>query len=432
MSTNPSSRSTSPVAPANASIRPAPAGRHWLGWTILGVVVLAVVYAVVIRPLFQSAVPDRAGAGGRPLPVTAEPARKADLNVRIVALGTVTPVSTVTVRSRVDGQLQKVFFKEGQEVEAGAPLVEVYPRPFEVQKQQTEAQLAKDNALLVNARLDFDRFTTLLAQDSVAKQQVDTQAALVRQYEAAVKLDQAQIDTASLQLAYAHIIAPVSGRVGLRLVDLGNMIHASDPNGIAVITQLRPITVVFSIPQDALPAVLKRFQSGDPMTVEAFDRDGRTLLATGRLVTIDNQIDPSTGTVKLRAEFPNTDEVLFPNQFVNVQLIAAQIQGATVVPTAAVQRGTAGTYVYLVTDKDGQKTASVRVVETGASERGMIAITKGLAPGDVVVVDGVDKLREGTAVELVNRATGAPETPGPGMTKGGGPGRGRGPRPPQN
>jgi multidrug efflux system membrane fusion protein len=177
---------------------------------------------------------------------------------------------------------------------------------------------------------------------------------------------------------------------------------------------------------------MKRFQTGEPMTVEAFDRDGRTLLATGRLVTIDNQIDPSTGTVKLRAEFPNTDEILFPNQFVNVQLIAAQIQGATVVSTAAVQRGTAGTYVYLVTDKDGQKTASVRVIETGASERGLIAITKGLAPDDVVVVDGVDKLREGTAVELVNRATGAPETPGPGMTKGGGPGRGRGPRPPQN
>ena len=432
MSTNPSSRPIAPVSPENAPIRPASGGRRWLGWTILVAVVLAVAYAAVIRPLFLSSVSARAGAGGRPLPVTAEPARKADLNVRIVALGTVTPVSTVTVRSRVDGQLQKIFFKEGQEVEAGAPLVEIDPRPFEVQKQQTEAQLAKDNALLVNARLDFERFTTLLTQDSVAKQQVDTQAALVRQYEASVKLDQAQIDTAALQLAYAHITAPISGRVGLRLVDLGNMIHASDANGIAVITQLRPITVVFAIPQDALPGVLKRFQSGDPMTVEAFDRDGRTLLATGRLVTIDNQIDPSTGTVKLRAEFPNADEMLFPNQFVNVQLIAAQIQGATVVPTAAVQRGTAGTYVYLVTDKDSQKTASVRVVETGPSERGVIAITKGLAPGDVVVVDGVDKLREGTAVELVSRATGAPGATGPGATKGaGGSGR-KGPWPPQN
>ena len=432
MSTNPSSRPTSPVSPENVPIRPASAGRHWLGWTILVVVVLAVAYAAVIRPLFLSSASARAGAGGRPLPVSAEPARKADLNVRIVALGTVTPVSTVTVRSRVDGQLQKILFKEGQEVEAGAPLVEVDPRPFEVQKQQTEAQLAKDNALLTNARLDFERFTTLLAQDSVAKQQVDTQAALVRQYEASVKLDQAQIDTASLQLAYAHITAPIAGRVGLRLVDLGNMIHASDANGIVVITQLRPITVVFAIPQDALPAVLKRFQSGEPMVVEAFDRDGRTLLATGRLVTIDNQIDPTTGTVKLRAEFPNTDEMLFPNQFVNVQLISALIQGATVVPTAAVQRGTAGTYVYLVTDKDGLKTASVRVVETGPSERGVIAITKGLAPGDVVVVDGVDKLREGTAVELVSRTTGAPGATGPETTKGaGGPGR-KGGRPPQS
>ena len=431
MSPNPSLRPITPVAPANAPVRPA-SGRHWLGWTILVVIVLAIGYAAVIRPLFKSAALERAGAGGRPLPVAAEPARKSDLNVRIVALGTVTPVSTVTVRSRVDGQLQKIFFKEGQEVEAGAPLVEIDPRPFEVQKQQMEAQLAKDNAQLVNARLDFERFTTLLAQDSVAKQQVDTQAALVRQYEASVKLDQAQIDTASLQLAYAHIIAPIAGRVGLRLVDLGNMIHASDANGIAVITQLRPITVVFSIPQDALPGVLKRFQSGEPMVVEAFDRDGRTLLASGRLVTIDNQIDPTTGTVKLRAEFPNTDEMLFPNQFVNVQLIAAQIQGATVVPTAAVQRGTAGTYVYLVTDKDGQKTASVRVVETGPSEHGVIDITKGLAPGDVVVVDGVDKLREGSAVDLISPLTGAPGTPGPGATKGtGGPGR-KGGRPPQN
>jgi multidrug efflux system membrane fusion protein len=312
-------------------------------------------------------------------------------------------VSTVTVRSRVDGQLQKILFAEGQRVEAGAPLVEIDPRPFEVQKQQTEAQLAKDNALLANARVDLERFTTLLAQDSVAKQQVDTQAALVRQNEAAIKLDQAQIDTAALQLAYAHIIAPISGRVGLRLVDLGNIIHASDANGIVVITQLQPITVVFAIPQDALPKVLQHFKSGEPMTVEAFDRDGRTLLATGKLVTIDNQIDPSTGTVKLRAEFPNTDETLFPNQFVNVQLIAEQIQGATVVPTAAVQRSTTAIYVYVVTDK---KTASVRQIETGPTERGMVVVSKGLAPGEVVVVDGVDKLRDGSTIELVSRITG--------------------------
>jgi multidrug efflux system membrane fusion protein len=241
--------SASPAVQASPTTRSAHRWRPWQKWLLIGAAVLVVGYAAIVRPLTRSAGPARAGAGA--VPVTAEPARKADLNVRIVALGTVTPVSTVTVRSRVDGQLQKILFAEGQRVEAGAPLVEIDPRPFEVQKQQTEAQLAKDNALLANARVDLERFTTLLAQDSVAKQQVDTQAALVRQYEAAIKLDQAQIDTAALQLAYAHIIAPISGRVGLRLVDLGNIIHASDANGIVVITQLQPITVVFAIPQDA-------------------------------------------------------------------------------------------------------------------------------------------------------------------------------------
>jgi multidrug efflux system membrane fusion protein len=340
--------------------------------------------------------------------VTAEPARKTDLNVRILALGTVVPLNTVTVRSRVDGQLQKIFFDEGHEVEAGAALADIDPRPFEAQKQQAEALLAKDASLLENARLDLERFNTLLAQDSISKQQADAQQSLVRQYEASLKVDQAQIDTAALQLTYAHIAAPISGRTGLRLVDAGNIIHASDTGGLVVITQLRPISVVFSIPQDALPKVLKRFKTDEPMTIEAFDRDGRTQLATGKLVTIDNQIDPSTGTVKLRAEFPNDDETLFANQFVNVQLIAEQLEGATVVPSAAVQRGAVGTFAYVVTNKDEQKTVSVRQIETGPSERGMVAIAKGIAPGDLVVVDGVDKLREGSTVELVSRSTEAP------------------------
>jgi multidrug efflux system membrane fusion protein len=341
----------------------------------------------------------------------------------------VTPVNTVTVRSRVDGELQKIFFEEGKTVEAGAPLAEIDPRPFEVQKLQTEAQLTRDNALLDNARLDLERFQTLLDQDSVAKQQVDTQAALVRQYEAAIKLDQAQVESAALQLAYAHITSPISGRIGLRFVDQGNMIHTSDTNGIAVITQLHPITVLFAIPQDAVPKVYKRFKTDEPMVVEANDRDGRTLLATGKLVTVDNQIDPSTGTVKLRAEFPNTDDALFPNQFVNVQLIVDKIQDATVVPTAAVQRGTAGTFVYIVV---GQKTASVRQVETGPSEGGVIVISKGLVLGDVVVVDGVDKLREGAAVELVSRAAVAPVGAGAKPDKAPGQRARDGARPPQN
>ncbi len=394
--------SNSPARPTAATIR---ATRPWITWVLIVAVALVIGYAAIVRPLSRPAGPTRAGFGAGATPVTAEAARKADLDVRIVALGTVTPIYTVTVHSRVDGELQKIYFTEGTGVEAGAPLADLDPRPFEVQKMQAEAQLAKDNALLENARVDLKRFQTLLAQDSVAGQQVDTQAALVRQYEAAIKVDQAQGASAALQLAYAHITAPITGRIGLRFVDQGNIVHASDANGLAVITQLHPITVLFSIPQDAIPKVLKNFATGESMAVEAFDRDGRTKLATGKLVTVDNQIDSATGTVRLRAEFANTDETLFPNQFVNVQLVVEQLQGVTVVPTAAVQRGSVGTYVYVVHD---QKTVSVRPIETGPSERGVIAITKGLAPGEVVVVDGVDKLREGSAVELVSREAGAP------------------------
>jgi membrane fusion protein, multidrug efflux system len=361
--------------------------RTWLSWLVVGAVVAVVGYA---------------------LPVTAEPAYKADLDVRIVALGTVTPVATVTVRSRVDGELQKLFFKEGETVEAGAPLADLDARPFEVQKLQGEAQLAKDNALLENARVDLKRFQTLLAEDSVAEQQVETQAALVRQDEAATKVDQAQVQSADLQLAYAHITAPIAGRIGLRYVDQGNIVHAADATGLAVITQLHPITVLFSVPQDSVPQVIKRFATGDSMEVQAFDRDGRTLLATGKLVTVDNQIDPTTGTVKLRAEFPNADDALFPNQFVNVQIVVDQLKDATVVPTAAVQRGTAGTFVYVV---GPENKAAVRAVETGPTEKGMIVVSKGIAPGEIVVVDGVDKLREGSAVELISREGATPAAP---------------------
>ena len=379
----------------------------WLKWSAIGAVVLLIIYAVFIRPSVRTPAADgaRGAAGARLTPVTAEAAHQADLNVRIISLGTVTPVFTVTVRSRVDGELQKIFFEEGKTVEAGAPLADIDPRPFLVQKMQADAQLAKDNALLENARLDLKRFQKLLTQDSVAEQQVETQAALVRQYEAALKVDQALIESASLQLTYAHITAPISGRIGLRSVDQGNIVHAADANGIAVITQLRPITVIFSIPQDTIQKVLDNSTTGTPMVVEAFDRDGRTKLGTGKLVTVDNQIDATTGTVKIRAEFANADGKLFPNQFVNVQLVVEQLQNATVAPAAAVQRGTVGTYVYVVSD---QKTVSMRQVETGPSERSMIAITKGLAPGELVVVDGIDKLREGAAVEVISRDASVP------------------------
>jgi len=379
--------------------------RPLLKWLFIVVPALVIGYAIIVRPLSRPAERARSG-GARTVPVVAEPARTTNLKVRVFSLGTVTPVNSVTVRSRVDGQLQKILFEEGRAVEAGAPLAEIDPRPFEAQKQQVEAQRAKDTTLLENARLDLERFNKLLAQESISKQQVDTQQALVRQFEASVRLDQAQVDTAELQLSYAHITSPISGRTGLRLVDQGNMIHASDNGGIVVITQLSPISVVFTIPQDVLPRILKRFKGGDPMEIETFDRDGRTLLAKGKLITIDNQIDPSTGTVKLRAEFPNEDEQLFPNQFVNVQLIAEQIEDVTVVSQAAVQRGAAGTFVYVVVSKDDQKTVSVRPVETGPAERSAIAISKGITPGELVVVDGVDKLREGSSVEVVTRSTG--------------------------
>jgi len=415
--------------PPNAAASPVRRS-HWLAWTVIAGVVLAVAALVYWRVHSLGAAGNRMAGDARPIPVTAEPARTTDLGVRLVALGTVTPVSTVTVRTRVDGQLQKVYFTEGQVVEAGAPLADVDPRPFAVQKQQAEAQLARDQAQLANARLDLERFRTLLAQDSVAKQQVDTQEALVQQAEATVKLDQAQIDNAALQLEYAHITAPIAGRVGLRLVDAGNMIHTSDAGGLAVITQLRPITVLFSIPQDALPKVLARFKSGEEMAVEAFDRDGHTRLATGRLVTVDNQIDPTTGTVKLRAEFPNTDETLFPNQFVNVQLVAEQIRGATVVANAAVQRGTVGTFVYVV---NGGKTANVRKIETGPVEHGQTVVTSGLHAGEVVVVDGVDRLRDGSAVELIDPAAAgaapAAGTAGKHWSQGGGNPKGNWPKP---
>jgi len=399
--------SPSPVPPArqpnqNFRARTHPR-RRWVKWVLVLAVIAAVAYAIFFRSEHQPTA-SRGGRGARdnsrPMPVAAEIARQTTLDVRTVALGTVTPVNTVTVRSRVDGELQKIFFEEGKNVEAGAPLAEVDPEAFEVQKLQSEAQLAKDKALLDNAKVDLERFQTLLEQDSVAKQQVDTQAALVRQYEASIKVDEAAIESSVLQLKYAHITAPISGRIGLRLVDRGNLVHAADASGIAVIIQLHPITVLFSIPQDEVSKIMKRFATGETMTVEAYDRDGRTRLATGKLVTVDNQIDPATGTVKLRAEFPNTDEALFPNQFVNVQLLVEQLKDVTVVPAAAVQRGTAGTFVYVVSSEN---MVSARPVETGASDKGLIVISKGVSSGETVVTDGVDKLREGSQVDIISQ-----------------------------
>jgi multidrug efflux system membrane fusion protein len=356
--------------------------------------------------------------------VVAAAARTGDIDVHLEGLGTVTPLRTATVRSRVEGQLMRVLFKEGEVVKEGQVLAEIDPRPFQVQLSQAEGQLARDQALLANARLDLDRYRTLFEQDSIAKQQVDTQASLVRQYEGAVKMDQAQVENAKLQLTYSRVTAPISGRLGLRQVDAGNVVRASDPSGLVVITQLTPITVVFTIPQDNLPSVMKRLQSGDRLEVDAYDREKRIKLAEGVLLTVDNQIDPTTGTVKLKAEFPNADGALFPNQFVNVRMLLDTKRAVTTVPTAAIQRSGQGTFVYAVTPEHA---VVLRPVKLSAVDGDNAMVESGIAPGELVVVDGTDRLREGSQVELIER--GAGPVPGEPSAKAGATRRPRAPAP---
>ncbi len=337
-------------------------------------------------------------AADLPIPVSIAKAVPGDLPVYLTGLGTVTPLHTVTVRSRVDGELINVAYTEGQMVKQGDLLAEIDPRPFKIQLQQAEGQLLRDEALLKNAETDLVRYQTLLAQDSIGAQQAVTQESLVRQYQGTVAMDRAQVDNAKLQLAYAQVTAPVSGRVGIRLVDRGNIVHAADTNGLVVITQIQPIAVVFTLPEDQLPAVMKRWRSGEGIAVEAYDRAGKNQLATGNLLAVDNQIDPTTGTVKLKAQFANDDHRLFANQFVNVKMQLDRLRAATVIPASALQHGAIGAFVYVVKD---DQTVAVRPVKPGPAEGGNTAILEGLVPGETVVVDGIDKLREGTKVEVI-------------------------------
>jgi multidrug efflux system membrane fusion protein len=346
-------------------------------------------------PTRQAGGPGRPGFAG-PIPVVAAPAAPGEMDVVMSALGTVTPLRTVTVRSRVDGELVRVHFREGQRVRQGELLAEIDPRSFQVQLEQAEGQLTRDEALLANARLDLERYKTLFAQDSIAKQQVDTQASLVRQYEGALQVDRSQVQNARLQLGYTRITAPVGGRLGLRLVDPGNIVRAADQNGLVVITQLEPISVVFAVPQDAVPAVMQRLGAGERIPVAAWDREMKAKLAQGALASADNQVDPATGTVKLKAQFANEDGALFPNQFVNVRMTLDTLHDVIVIPSAAVQRGAQGLFVYVVRP---DSTVAQRTVKLGPGEGQRVSVSEGLAAGEVVVTDGMDRLRPGAAVQ---------------------------------
>ena len=333
--------------------------------------------------------------------VVAAQARRGDLPEYLNALGTVTALASVTVRTRVDGQLMKVAFTEGMAVKEGDLLAEIDPRAFEVQLSQARGQLVKDQATLDNAKLDLKRYED--AREAVPQQQVDTAAATVAQLSGAVAVDQAQIDNAELQLSYCRITAPVSGRVGLRLVDAGNIVHASDLTGLVMIAALQPITVQFNIPQDDLPRVLKG-QAAGAMTAEAYDRDFKTKLDTGELVAIDSQIDPATGTCRMKAQYANRDQALFPNQFVNVRLLVNTQRGVVLAPVAAVQNGAQGAFIFVIKPDE---TVEVRPVTVGITEGDTIVIAQGLSDGETVVTDGTDKLRAGTKVSA--RMPGQPD-----------------------
>ena len=364
-----------------------------------------------IQPVKASGnAPGATGQTARPVPVVVTPVRSGDLSVFLTALGSVTPLSTVTVKSRVDGQLMRTHFTEGQLVHAGDLLAEIDPRPFQAQLMQAEGQLARDQATLTNARLDLERYRRLAEQEMIARQQLDTQQSVVNQAEAAMKMNHGNIEAIKLQLTYCRITAPITGRVGLRLVDPGNVVKAADPGGLVVIAQLEPIALVFSVPEDSLPPILRRFRTGTPVPVEAYDREGRTKVATGTLAAIDNQIDPATGTVRLKASFANTDGALYPNQFVNARVLIDVLHDALLAPAEAVQRGPQGPFVYVAKDKVVQ----LRRVQLGPSEAGTIAIKSGVAKGDAVIVDGAEKVQDGARVEASARQPGAaPATAGP-------------------
>ncbi len=360
---------------------------------------LAGIWAFVEHNSATQAASKRRSDASRAIPVRTAAATTGSVDRNVDALGTVTALNTVTVRSRVDGPLVSVPFHEGQLVAAGDLLAKIDPRTFQVALDQAAGQLAHDQSQLADARVDLDRYNGLLAKDSIAKQQVDSQVYMVKQLEGTVRSDEAAVENARLQLEFTRITAPFPGRVGLRQIDPGNMIHATDTNGLVLLTQTHPITVIFAVPSDQLTQILPHWRKGEELAVTALDRDGKPL-AQGKLAAVDNQIDVTTGTVKLKGQFDNTDDALFPAQFVNARLKVATLSGATLVPSAAVQRGAPGTFVYVV---DANNTVNLRKVTLGPASGDLVSIETGVKPGEQVVIDGVDKLRDGAKVSTAPR-----------------------------
>jgi membrane fusion protein, multidrug efflux system len=374
---------------------------------VLVVVAVVLVFALLawfLTPKGARAPAGRFAAGG-PMPVVAAKVAAGDMPITLIGLGAVTPLATVTVQSQISGQIMHIAFREGQTVKAGDALIQIDPRPYQVALEQAQGALVRDKALLDNAHVDLQRYQTLWSQDSIAEQQLATQKALVVQDEGNVKTDQAQIDAQKLNLVYCHITSPISGRVGLQQVNVGNYVTPAEPNGLVVITQMQPITVVFTLPEDNIPALLKQLHAGKTLSVSAWDRSNTHQLASGTLQSIDSEIDPTTGTIKLKASFPNTDESLFPQQFVNVVLLLDTLHNATLISQAAIQRGEPGTYVYVVNPTT--QTVAVRKVTLGPGDPTNVSITQGLNVGELVVVDGADKLKDGAKVQVrqANTAT---------------------------
>jgi multidrug efflux system membrane fusion protein len=376
---------------------------------ILASILLIVIGAAAVRytkKTTQNSKGPAPNAASRGVPVLAEPVATRDVPVYLRGLGSVSAFNTVTVKARVDGQITKINFREGQEVKQGDLLVEIDPRPYDVQLHTAEANLAKDEATLADAKLNLTRYTDLYKQGIVSQQQYNTQQSLVGQIQGSISADQAAIENAKLQLVYSRITSPIGGRIGLRMVDVGNIVHATDQNGLVVITQLHPIAVLFTLPEDYIQQVLQHMRKGQ-LEVDAYTRDDRTKLASGKLLTLNNEIDPTTGTNKFKAVFQNEDRVLWPNQFVNIRLLLEIKQNAITVPVAAIQRGNQGTFAYVVKPDN---TVEPRVVKVGVTEGSLAAIESGLQPGEVVVTDGQDKLQPGAKVEVQrgNRSGGPP------------------------